>query len=584
MNKISVFYACDDNYIPCLSVSLISLISNSSKNNFYDITVLNSGISSENINVIKAFEQENVKISFKNVSSALKDIADKLCLRDYYSLCIYYRIFIPELFPEKEKAVYLDADTVLLEDVALLFNTPLEGNLVAAAPDMVVASEEIFRRYCDLGVGIPYKEYFNSGVLVMDLAQMRKKRLQEHFIFLLNKYNFQTICPDQDYLNVICRKSVKRIDTSWNKMSVDASHCEELKLIHYNMYFKPWLYKEVLYGEFFWQYARLSPFYEVLKDMQESFGQNGYENDAAAGEMLRAQAEEIIQSSCNFKAMLKEEDLKKQDLLPPDRIEVVKKIKEYEALGGDYFFCDVENDPPSRTLMPEDVDYLHKTLRFKINGILARNVENVCMYVCKHKYDITVSGAENLKDISGGAIFTSNHFSVTENLAVKLAGKKAPKKRRMYKLVREGNFFMPGTIGWLLKYCDTLPLSKNLGTLKLLDKAISQILAEGNFILIYPEQAMWWHYPKPRPYKIGAYHYAAKNNVPIVPCFVTMHKKDENLPILPNNVKYAMHILKPIYPDKTKNVRQEAYRMMNENAELCRKTYEKYYPGGASFY
>ncbi len=259
--------------------------------------------------------------------------------------------------------------------------------------------------------------------------------------------------------------------------------------------------------------------------------------------------------------------------LPPDRAAVLEKIREYEAKGGECFFCDVEDDPPSRTLTPQDVDYLHESVRYKVNGFFSRGVESLYKGYCKRKFRITVTGEENLAKITGGAVFTSNHFAVTENLAVKIAAEKAPGSHRMYKLVREGNYFMSGMIGWLLKYCDTLPLSSSMATMRMLDRAISQILRRGDFVLIYPEQAMWWNYTKPRPYRIGAYYYAAKNSVPVVPCFVTLHPKREGEEMLPDNIAYSMHILPPIYPDADLKVRDAADRMLEENARLCREVY-----------
>lgn len=269
--------------------------------------------------------------------------------------------------------------------------------------------------------------------------------------------------------------------------------------------------------------------------------------------------------------------MNRKNSLPPDRAAVLEKIKEYEAKGGEYFFCDVEEDPPCRTLMPEDVDYLHDSLEFKVNGVLCRGVEQFLKLYYKRKFRITLSGKENLQNITGGAIFTSNHFAVTENLAVKLASECVPGKHRLYKLVREGNYFMPGMVGWLLKYCDTLPLSSSPETLKLLNRAVGKILKRGDFILIYPEQAMWWNYKKPRPYRIGAFYYAAKNNVPVVPCFVTLHKKDSKEALLPDNIRYVTHILQPIFPQKEMTVRENAAWMMEQNARQCKEIYEKVY-------
>lgn len=303
-NKVTVFYACDDRYIPYLSVSLLSLTENADKATVYNVIILHSGVCKKNIDTICGMATDNVSVSFTDVSDQLRQIADQLCLRDYYSLSIYYRIFIPELFPETEKAIYLDSDTVVLSDIAKLYQTNLKDNLVAAVPDMVVASEEIFRKYADDGVGVPYKRYFNSGVMVMNLALMRKHRLQNQFTHLLETHHFNTICPDQDYLNVICKDKVLYLGTEWNKMSVDESPCIRLNLIHYNMFFKPWLYSGVLYQEYFWEYAKRSPFYENLLEEKKNFSEENLQQDIAAGEHLRKTAGQIIESNYNFKSVL----------------------------------------------------------------------------------------------------------------------------------------------------------------------------------------------------------------------------------------------------------------------------------------
>ena len=263
--------------------------------------------------------------------------------------------------------------------------------------------------------------------------------------------------------------------------------------------------------------------------------------------------------------------------LPPDRLEVLERIRTYEARGGEWFFQDVENDPPAKTLHPEDVDYLHETAKFRLNGWLARLIEAVCQAVCRRKYAITVLGGEHLSGLPGGAVLTSNHFAVTENLAVRAAAKSAPGRHRMYKLVREGNYCMPGVIGWLLRYADTLPLSSCVTTMKLLDRAVTRILQNGDFLLVYPEQAMWWYYPKPRPYRIGAFRYAAKNGVPVVPCFVTLSAKKPEKPLRPDNVRYTVHVCPPIYPHPGGSVREEAERMREENFRACRSVYEEVY-------
>ena len=117
MNKniVPVFMAVDDGYIPFLGVALKAVIENSSKENKYEIKILYTRVSEENQNKIKAYETENVSIEFVDLSSKLHEIEDKLYTRNYFSNTTYFRLFIPELYPEYDKAVYIDSDTVTLQ-------------------------------------------------------------------------------------------------------------------------------------------------------------------------------------------------------------------------------------------------------------------------------------------------------------------------------------------------------------------------------------------------------------------------------------------------------------------------------------
>ena len=101
------------------------------------------------------------------------------------------------------------------------------------------------------------------------------------------------------------------------------------------------------------------------------------------------------------------------------RLDVLEKINTYERLGGENFFKDVEVDPPYSTLMPNDVDYTCKKLSTKIKTFFAGIVAKVwSSKVCKD-FQIEVVGIENAKAIKGGAVITSNHFSIFENVAVR---------------------------------------------------------------------------------------------------------------------------------------------------------------------
>ena len=127
-NIIPVFFAVDDGYIPFLGIALKSLIDNASDENKYQIKILYTNVSSENIRRIKKYEKENINIEFVDLNKQLEDIKEKLYTRNYFSNTTYYRLFIPELYPEYKKAIYIDSDTICLTDIANLYNIDMENN------------------------------------------------------------------------------------------------------------------------------------------------------------------------------------------------------------------------------------------------------------------------------------------------------------------------------------------------------------------------------------------------------------------------------------------------------------------------
>ena len=244
--------------------------------------------------------------------------------------------------------------------------------------------------------------------------------------------------------------------------------------------------------------------------------------------------------------------------LSPDRIEILKKIDEYEKNG--WFDRDVEDDPPTEPLDYNKVDYTQKKLSSKIKTKIANTVaRNYFDNLIKEKQLIIkeIRGIENFTSVSGGAILTCNHFNAYDNYAVYKTIQPHMGKKMLYKIIREGNYTsFKGLYGYFFRNCNTLPLTSSIKGIGVFMNAVGELLRRGEKILIYPEQGMWWNYKKPRPLKDGAFMIAAKNNVPVVPFFITMEDSDE---IDKNNGSavqaYTVHVLPPIYPDAGKKRR-----------------------------
>ncbi len=299
-NEIPIFFSTDDNYIPYLDIAIASLIENASKEYKYKIIVLNTGLEPENVNKIMRNECDGFSIEFVNISAEVEKIKKSLKNVYHFSVVTYYRLFIASLFPTYEKIVYLDCDLVVLGDVSELYHTDLGDNILGAAPEEFIRNTKEFRLYADKSIGVDPSTYVNAGVLVINLVAFREHRIMEQFIELITAYDFDLLDPDQAYLNYLCRGRIHVLPNGWNKEPMTIP-CEGKKnIVHYALYKKPWQYDDVIDGEYFWHYAKRSPFYEMILERKDSFGdKERAENEDMAKEILE-HALKIVDSDETF--------------------------------------------------------------------------------------------------------------------------------------------------------------------------------------------------------------------------------------------------------------------------------------------
>lgn len=262
-----------------------------------------------------------------------------------------------------------------------------------------------------------------------------------------------------------------------------------------------------------------------------------------------------------------------------DRLEVIDNIE--KNILENRFNDKVEIGDPilteeERQKLILKFDSLKKKWMNKFKAVVARTiVDKLTLDINKNT---EIIGIENIKNIETGAIITCNHFSQEDNTVVRYLMHKIQKKRSLYIVVQETNMKMEGDVGWLLKNCYTIPLSKNLDYLQNnFNPTLQKIFNKNAFVLIYPEQEMWFNYKRPRPPKIGAYHYACKFDVPIVPCFIEMNELDEVGDNGFKKINYKMHVLPPIYPNKELDMRARKNDMRQRDYDAKVKLYENIY-------
>ena len=581
---VPIFFAVDDGYIPFLAVTLQSLVDNSSSSNQYSIKILHTNVNEENKRKISKYQRENIDIEFVNLNCYVEKVKDKLFTRDYYTNTTYFRLFIPELYPQYEKALYLDSDTVVLADIAELYNTDIGENLVAAAQEGVIQNIKVYQDYVEKVVGVAsYKRFFNAGVLLMNLNELRRFQFQEKILYLLSTVKYSVI-QDEDYLNRMCKGRVKFVDSTWNKMPIDIDNVkiENIKLIHFNYVYKPWHFDNVLYGEIFWEYAQKTEFINDIKFIKENYTEEKKNRDIESDKNLRLLAQkecDCVGDDRQYKPTF--ETTKSEIEKSKERLEILEKIKKLELEGK--FDIDAENDPPTIVLTPENVDYLKKKTSSKIKNKVANKVgEKFLKDLLKNNKLIIkeVNGIENLQNLESGAVITCNHFNPFDSFSIERVFRSSgqAKTKKLYKVIREGNYTnFPGLYGFFFRNCDTLPLSSNKRTMIEFMKAVDIILQRGDFILIYPEQSLWWNYKKPKPLKNGAFKFATRNNVPVIPIFITM--QDSNI-IGEDGFfvqEYIINIEKPIYPNEKLSERENTTIMRDRNYEIWKNIYEDFY-------
>lgn len=275
--EIPIFFTIDERFVPYVDCAIMSILDNSSKEYKYKIHILYENLKKEDIKKISRLECENCEINFKEMKDGMELITNRVenKLRcDYFTLTIFFRIFIAELFPEYDKGIYIDSDVIVPGDISELYNKDLKGNLIGASIDHSIQKIPEFIKYVENCDGIPGKQYINSGILLMNLKQMREKKFVKRFLELLSTYHFDSIAPDQDYINAICHDKILYLDEEWDAMPAEGK--EELKnpkLIHYNLFSKPWHYDKIQYEEYFWEYAKQSVFYNEILDEKKNYSE-----------------------------------------------------------------------------------------------------------------------------------------------------------------------------------------------------------------------------------------------------------------------------------------------------------------------
>lgn len=284
-DEIHIVFSTDNNYAKYLGVTINSLIRNVFENNVYRIYILNTDLNERNKKKLKALETQNITIEFICVNKYIEQYFSKnpLYTRAHFSAASYYRLFIADIFKDLDKVIYLDCDLVLNEDISKLWRFELGDKYIGAVKDFYIRKGNAKSHYCsNVLKPVNSNDYFNSGVMIMNLYELRKNNFTERCLKTLNDIKKPKYL-DQDILNIVCKNHVMFIDFKWNLLNHLVPKIEDMQefiskdekvmisnalkspaIIHFSSDKKPWNKSKLTYADVFWQYAKDTKFYKDI--------------------------------------------------------------------------------------------------------------------------------------------------------------------------------------------------------------------------------------------------------------------------------------------------------------------------------
>lgn len=306
-NVVPVFYTITNDYAKYAAASINSLMRHADPERYYRIIILYDKLHWRNRLRLRNLVTKNCAIEFHKMKYNLyMQIIVRYCAKrsgsgDFFANAVYYyRAFIARLFLQYDKGIYVDSDTILMDDIGKLYDIDLGKNVIAARPDLKVAMVPEFVDYVEKALGIPSTDYVNSGVILMDLKKLRKVHYITKMTDLI-KEDADLVAPDQDYLNVILKGKILHLDKEWN-LQPEGESPKGAKLLHFNLSKKPWFHDDVNCGEEFWKAVRGTGFYGDLMRSKEKYTTEDAERDA---EKIKALIEKAAKLSKVKKPLLK---------------------------------------------------------------------------------------------------------------------------------------------------------------------------------------------------------------------------------------------------------------------------------------
>ncbi len=311
MQDYNIVYIADEQYAMPTCISILSLKRNRSVSAVYHIYVLSDGISKMSVRKLLSVSEVNFEIRVIETEKGKYKKPGFMPAKGnpHVTAAAVYKFFLAEILTDIDKALYLDGDLLVRKDISKLFEVDLTGRYAAAADDMGDRYDENGRSGMAARIGLPWQNYFNSGVLLLNLHAMRRDRLHERL--MRSRLGQENYFMDQDAFNIVMGRKRVCLPYCYNFKTAlfdvmdieeisaryfdgkytDIQSCiEDQAILHMCGEFKPWQYNIPWVTDLFMDYYRESPYREdkprlssplkALNDRRESM--RGHKDEVIA--------------------------------------------------------------------------------------------------------------------------------------------------------------------------------------------------------------------------------------------------------------------------------------------------------------
>lgn len=269
--KLNFAVCTDERFLIPTLVTITSILENHKQ---YEciVTILSNNISDNSIGKInKLSNYYGQRIDVRHIAPS---IFNNMVTIDRYPVTMYFRYLLPQLLQDTDKVLYLDGDILVRASLKNLFEIDLNGYACGAVVDQE-CDNSLFYERLDITT-----DYFNSGVLLMNLEEWRRNDYSKKLISFVENHPEKCLYPDQDALNVVLSNKVLYLNLKYNLQERlltqlhlchfnDCRYSElhraksDAKIIHFCTSDKPWytLCRNPYYDEY-QKYASLHPFIE----------------------------------------------------------------------------------------------------------------------------------------------------------------------------------------------------------------------------------------------------------------------------------------------------------------------------------